>query len=115
MFAILAKNMKYTEELKPFQCSLDINTEESLDFGLDHMSKSQYEIYRRYKKQPIGPFKYVFIEGMGYDVVADREIKEKTIICEYIGEVVTLRKCIELEGESKNDSLMELRVGYNSE
>ena len=52
---------------------------------------------------------------MGYDVVADREIKEKTIICEYIGEVVTLRKCIELEGESKNDSLMELRVGYNSE
>lgn len=52
---------------------------------------------------------------MGYDVVADKDIKEKTIICEYIGEVVSLRKCIELEAISKNDSLMELRTGYNSD
>mgnify|MGYP002362305469 FL=1 len=47
--------------------------------------------------------------------MADRDIKEKTLICEYIGEVVTLRKCIDLEATSKNDSLMELRSGYNSE
>lgn len=52
---------------------------------------------------------------MGYDVVADREIREKTLICEYIGEVVSLRRCIELETSSKNDSLMDLRVGCNSE
>ena len=51
-------------------------------------------MYCRYKKQPIGPFKFVFTEGMGYDVVADKEIKEKTLICEYVGDVVTLRKCI---------------------
>lgn len=43
---------------------------------------------------------------MGYDVVADKDIKEKTLICEYVGEVVSLRKCIELEATSKNDSLM---------
>ena len=45
------------------------------------MSRSEYEVYRRYKKQPIGPFKFVFKEGMGYDVVADKDIKEKTLIC----------------------------------
>jgi hypothetical protein len=51
---------------------------------------------------------------MGYDVVADKDIPEKTLICEYVGEVVTLRRCIELEAECKNDSLMELRSGCNS-
>jgi hypothetical protein len=58
------------------------------------MTKIEHEAYRCYKKQPIGPFRFVFKEGMGYDVVADRDIREKTIICEYIGEVVSLRKCI---------------------
>lgn len=29
--------------------------------------------------------------------------------------MVTLRRCIDLEASNKNDSLMELRVGYNSE
>jgi hypothetical protein len=115
MFAILAKKMKYTEELHPVDCSLDICNEESLDFGLDHMSRTEYEVYSRYKKQPIGPFRYVFKEGMGYDVVADRDIREKTLICEYIGEVVSLRRCIDLDATCKSDSLMELRNGCNSE
>lgn len=96
MFAILAKNMNYTEKLKTLNCSLDNNTEESLDFGLDHMTWNELKVYTAYKKQPIGPFRFVFTEGMGYDVVADRDIKEKALICEYIGEVVTLRECIAL-------------------
>lgn len=79
------------------------------------MTKNEEEAYNKYKKQPIGPYRFVFKQGMGYDVVADQEIPEKTLICEYVGEVVTLRRCIELEAHSKNDSLMELRVGYNSE
>lgn len=70
------------------------------------MSAAEYNMYKRYKKQPVGPFRFVFKEGMGYDVVADKEIKEKTLICEYIGDVVTLRRCIELEADKKNDSLM---------
>ena len=41
MFAILVKNMNYTEELVPLDCSLDILNEESLDFGLDHMTKNE--------------------------------------------------------------------------
>lgn len=81
MFAILAKKMEYTEDLFPIDCSLDNNTEESLDFGLDHMSTAEYNIYKKYKKQPVGPYKFSFKEGMGYDVVADKDIKEKTIIC----------------------------------
>lgn len=40
MFAILAKNMEYIEELYPIECTLDNNNEESLDFGLDHMTKT---------------------------------------------------------------------------
>lgn len=78
------------------------------------MTYTEQKVYENYKRQPIGPFKYVFTPGMGYDVISDRDIREKTLICEYIGEVVTLRKCIEYEAESKNDSLMELRVGCNS-
>lgn len=58
------------------------------------MTSTEYQVYKRYKKQPIGPFRFVFREGMGYDVVADKDIKEKTLICEYVGEVVSLRKCI---------------------
>lgn len=42
MFAILAKNMEYTEKLIPIECSLEIDTEDSLDFGLDHMSFKEY-------------------------------------------------------------------------
>jgi hypothetical protein len=45
------------------------------------MSRAEFDIYRRYKKQPVGPFIFVYKEGMGYDVVADRDIKEKTLIC----------------------------------
>jgi hypothetical protein len=52
--------MEYTEELIAIDCSLDINTEESLDFGLDHMSKTEYDIYKGYKKQPVGPFNFVY-------------------------------------------------------
>ena len=81
MFAILAKKMEYSEELVPIDCTLDINTEESLDFGLDHMSRAEFDIYKRYKKQAVGPFRFEYKEGMGYDVVADRDIKEKTLIC----------------------------------
>lgn len=39
------------------------------------MSRAEFEVYRRYKKQPIGPFKFEFRKGMGYNVVADRDIR----------------------------------------
>jgi len=55
------------------------------------------------------------VEGKGYDVVADKEIAEKSLICEYVGEVVTLRECIELEKRRRNDSLMELQAGKNAD
>jgi SET domain-containing protein len=55
------------------------------------------------------------IPGKGYDVIADRPIPQRTLICEYVGEVVTHRECIELESRSKNDSLMELQAGKNSD
>lgn len=45
---------------------------------------------------PIGPYILRMIEDKGYDVIADRDIPERTLICEYVGEVVTLRECIEL-------------------
>ena len=79
------------------------------------MSRNEYQVYKNYKKQPIGPFRFVFKEGMGYDVIVDKDIKEKTLICEYIGEVITLRKCVDLEATNKNDSIMDLRIGCNSD
>jgi hypothetical protein len=58
------------------------------------MTPVELKTYLTYKKQPVGPFRFEYRQNMGYDVVADRFIPEKTIICEYIGEVVSHRKCI---------------------
>lgn len=35
------------------------------------MTRAEYDIYKRYKKQPVAPVKFVYKNGMGYDVVAD--------------------------------------------
>lgn len=43
---------------------------------------------------PIGPYIFRKIKGKGYDVVADKDIPAKSLICEYIGEVVSLRECV---------------------
>ena len=53
-------------------------------------------MYEKYQKQPFGPFKVVFKEGMGYDVIADKDLPEYMLICEYVGDVVSYRKVIEL-------------------
>jgi hypothetical protein len=89
--------MQYTETLMPIDCSLDDDSEHSMDFGLVHMNKSELAAYDAYKKQPIGPFKLVYKENMGYDVVAGKNLPSNMIICEYIGDVVTLRSLIKQE------------------
>lgn len=45
LFAILSKKMEYTEELVPIDCSLDDDTEESLDFGIAHMNRTEVKAY----------------------------------------------------------------------
>ena len=46
-----------------------------------------------------------YSELKGYGVVADMNIAKGSIICEYVGEVVTLRECSELDSHyGKNDS-----------
>jgi hypothetical protein len=67
-----------------------------MDFGMEHMTESEMANFRVYKQQPIGPFRLPYIPDKGFDVVADKDIPKYTLICEYIGEVVTLRECIEL-------------------
>lgn len=67
-----------------------------MDFGLAYMSKAEEKEYLLYKSQPIGPFSFTISDQKGVDVVADMDIPAYTIICEYIGEVMTLRKCIDL-------------------
>ena len=47
--------------------------EESLDFGVQNMSKRELTAFHRYKRQPIGPWRLVKGEK-GWDVVADRDI-----------------------------------------
>lgn len=65
-----------------------------MDFGINFMTSDECRAYEEYKKMPIGPYLLRTIENKGYDVIADREIPERTLICEYVGEVVTLRECI---------------------
>jgi hypothetical protein len=53
---------------------------------------------------------------MGYDVVADKDLPVGMLVCEYVGEVVSYRKMIELEfGSGHNDSNFELSVGSNAD
>lgn len=55
--------------------------ENSMDFGINHMTKAERDAYEEYKRFPIGPFIFKKIEGKGYDVVADKTIPAKTLIC----------------------------------
>lgn len=57
MFAILSKNMEYTEKLECHDCSLYDDNEDSVDFAILHLSMSDMKMFQAYKKQPIGPFR----------------------------------------------------------
>lgn len=76
------------------------------------MCPADFVFYKKYKAQPIGPFTLKNTPNMGYDVVADKDLPKDMIICEYVGDVVTLREALK---DPKNDSLMEYKVGKNSE
>lgn len=116
MFAIKAKKMEHTEVLMPVNCSLDDDSEESLDFGILHMNNQEYLAYLVYKKQPYGPFRLQYRDNMGYDVIADKDIKERTIVCEYIGDVITFREAVlRHKVKGHNDSIMELKTGKNAD
>jgi len=53
---------------------------------------------------------------MGYDVIADKDLPEGMLVCEYVGDVVSYRKVIEKNYEEEyNDSLFELSVGRNAD
>lgn len=52
---------------------------------------------------------------MGYDVIADKDLPEGMLVCEYVGDVMSFRKVIEKNFEEHNDSLFELSVGKNSD
>lgn len=43
------------------------------------------------------------------------DIPKNSIICEYVGEVVTLRECSLLDFVDQNDSEMDLWIGRNSD
>ena len=49
--------MTYTEDLKPQNCELFDDNEDSLDFAISQLSFSDLKMYKKYKEQPIGPFK----------------------------------------------------------
>lgn len=118
MYAIKAKKMTYTPELifEEGPVTDDTFYEESLNFGLQQMSKIEADVYEKYQKQPFGPYRLVYKEGMGYDVVADKDLPAAMLVCEYVGEVVSYRRVIKLEAENgHNDSLFELSVGRNAD
>ena len=87
----MSKNMIYTEDLKPQNCQLFDDNQDSLDFAISQLSFSDVKMYKQYKQQPVGPFKLDFKEKMGYDVVADMDLPKGMIVCEYVGDVYTHR------------------------
>jgi hypothetical protein len=89
LYAIHSKSMKYCEELV-YCCHKPTNIEE-VDVTIDRINSKDINAYKAYKKQPIGPYEFKAVLGMGFDVVASKPIPKSTIICEYIGEVITKR------------------------
>jgi hypothetical protein len=85
MEAIKNKNMLYSESLVNLDEFKGILNENSMDFGINLMRKPEEEAYRLYQSFPIGPFLFKMINGKGYDVIADRNIPERSLICEYVG------------------------------
>lgn len=53
-------------------------------------------MYRKYKKQPVGPLTLKYVDKMGYDVVADMDLPMGMIVCEYVGDVYTHRAAVEI-------------------
>lgn len=106
LYAITSRKMRYTESL--VYSGSRSNSLLSIDLELETMNKKDIAAFRQYKRDPIGPYIVVPAEGLGYDVKAIKEIPRGTIICEYIGEVISKRTAITTS--SDNDSLMELFV-----
>ena len=92
MYAIHSKNMKYREEL--VYCCDKPQCIEEVDVTIDRINIKDIDAYKCYKKQPIGPYEFKAVPGMGFDVVAAKTIPKGTIICEYIGEVIKKRQAI---------------------
>lgn len=84
------------------------NTLLSIDLELETINRQDLPAFREYKQNPIGPYEVVPTEGLGYDVKATRFIQKGTIVCEYVGEVISKRTAI--NRDIINDSLMELFV-----
>lgn len=91
--AVAAKQMNYTEDLKDIEFHFEHMKEGNMNFGLENMSALEEKEYLKYKKQAIGPFHFEQLKDKGYGIVAGRPIPKRSIICEYTGEVVTLREC----------------------
>lgn len=77
-----------------------------MDLELEHINAKDLKSFISYKSQPIGPYEVIPVEGYGYDVRAIQIIPKDTIICEYVGEVISKRTAI--RNNIENDSLMEL-------
>lgn len=45
------------------------------------MNPLEYDIYKKYKAQPFGPFKLIYKENMGYDVIADKDLPKGMLVC----------------------------------
>lgn len=58
------------------------------------MSMHDLRLFKKYKQQPIGPFLLEFKEECGYDVVADKDLPQGTIICEYVADVYSHREAL---------------------
>lgn len=69
------------------------------------MNKRDLKAFHEYKERPIGPYEVVPTSNLGYDVKAIKNIPRGTIICEYVGEVITKREALNMP--SYND-MMEL-------
>ena len=81
-----------------------------MEYGISELCENDIKVYNMVKEiTKEGQYNYIKIEEedpQGYVIKANKEIKKNTLICEYVGDVLTFQElCVK---NIKNDSIMDL-------
>ena len=101
-------NLKFSNELV-YECDKNLNYY-LMEYGISELCENDIKVYNMVKEiMKEGQYNYIKIEEedpQGYVIKANKEIKKNTLICEYVGDVLTFQElCVK---KIKNDSIMDL-------
>lgn len=118
--ALEEKNIEFVEELQYSEaCPITRNNaSDDVSGGVQPMTKTNLATFMRFKdmlRDGLTPPVMVVLDPVqGFVVEADAAIPDRTLICEYVGEVATVRQLRKDTLAADSDSLMDLLRGADS-